>query len=150
MSNEADRMSRAGNYVLGLMNEAERERAERDLQFDPSFRAAVLSVAERMQLVGTPRAAGIERWQSISAGLAELPHMRGRLPAAASPSAPPVAGGSRLHRLAGLVRPAMPSRGATAVALGLLAAFALGCIVGQVTAIRGIGPSAHQSVQSPE
>lgn len=149
MSNEADRMSRAGNYVLGLMNEAERERAERDLQFDPSFRAAVLSVAERMRLVGAPRA-GVERWNSVSAGLAELPHMRGRLPATQTPVQPAAAGTPWLRNLAGRIRPAMPSRGALAVALGLIAAFALGCVVGQVMAIKGIGPSAHQSVQAPD
>ena len=42
MTGEADRMSRAGSYVLGLMDEADRERAERDLEIDPAFRDAVV------------------------------------------------------------------------------------------------------------
>ena len=48
MSAEADRLSRAGNYVLGLMNDTDRARAERDLEIDPAFRDAVFSIAERI------------------------------------------------------------------------------------------------------
>ena len=44
-------MSRAGSYVLGLMGEAERERAERDLEVDAEFRDAVLHIAERLHLI---------------------------------------------------------------------------------------------------
>ena len=46
----SDRIARAGDYVLGLMNDAERERAERDLEIDPAFRDAVLQLAERMHM----------------------------------------------------------------------------------------------------
>jgi len=51
MNGEGERLSRAGNYVLGLMSETDRRRAERDLEFDPAFREAVLRVAERMRLL---------------------------------------------------------------------------------------------------
>ena len=47
---DGDRMERAGNYVLGLMDDSERERAERDLEIDPSFRDAVVEIAERMHV----------------------------------------------------------------------------------------------------
>lgn len=36
MASESDRIARAGDYMFGLMNDRERERAERDLQIDPS------------------------------------------------------------------------------------------------------------------
>ena len=39
MANDPDQMTRAGNYVLGLMDGKERERAEHDLEIDPGFRA---------------------------------------------------------------------------------------------------------------
>lgn len=40
MGGEGERLSRAGNYVLGLMGEAERQRAERDLEVDAISAAA--------------------------------------------------------------------------------------------------------------
>ncbi|WP_187970883.1 anti-sigma factor [Aquibium microcysteis] len=48
MSARDDRMARAGDYVLGLMDEAERLRAEADMATDAEFRAAVDSLAARM------------------------------------------------------------------------------------------------------
>ena len=45
---ESDRIARAGEYVLGLMNDKDRERAERDLEVDPAFRDAVARLAEQM------------------------------------------------------------------------------------------------------
>ena len=51
MTSEADRMSRAGSYVLGLMNDTDRERAERDLETDAEFRDAVVRIAERLHLI---------------------------------------------------------------------------------------------------
>ena len=38
MASESDRIARAGDYVLGLMNDRDRQRAERDLEIDPAFR----------------------------------------------------------------------------------------------------------------
>lgn len=76
---ETDRMARAGHYVLGLMSEAERERAERDLERDASFRDAVIEVAERERLFGA-RTGLVEedraKWDVVSARLAALPQMR--------------------------------------------------------------------------
>lgn len=77
MAAEGDRLARAGRYVLGLMDDAERERAERDLEFDPKFRAAVVAVAERMHLFDLGAAAKEPgaNWQAVAAKIASLPHM---------------------------------------------------------------------------
>ena len=50
LGDRGDRMDRAGRYVLGLMDDAERERAERDLEIDPAFRDAMVEIAERMHV----------------------------------------------------------------------------------------------------
>lgn len=79
MSAEADRLSRAGNYVLGLMNETDRARAERDLEIDPAFRDAVFSIAERMHALDFAPQKDMdpaERWRQIAERLNEMPQMR--------------------------------------------------------------------------
>jgi anti-sigma-K factor RskA len=76
VSNEAERLARAGNYVLGMMDAAERERAERDLLADAAFRDAVVVVAERMHLFEMPDAKAADPWATVAARLAELPQMR--------------------------------------------------------------------------
>jgi hypothetical protein len=98
--NDPEQMVRAGNYVLGLMNARERERAEHDLEVDPGFRDAVVSVAERMHLIDTgPTAggAGGPDWDAVARRLGDLPHMRkvepldpaaARAPAARDDAAP--------------------------------------------------------------
>lgn len=63
MASESDRIARASDYVRGLMNDAERERAERDLEIDPAFRDEVVRLAERMHVFdraepGMARSAG--------------------------------------------------------------------------------------------
>ncbi|MFN3549339.1 MAG: anti-sigma factor domain-containing protein [Mesorhizobium sp.] len=79
MSSDGERYGRAGDYVMGRMEPAERERAERDLERDPKFREAVLRLSERIRRHdGT---ANLELWRSVEAGLNSLPQMR----AAASP-----------------------------------------------------------------
>lgn len=130
MTNEAERMARAGNYVMGLMNEAERERAEKDLERDASFRDAVLRIAERMRIVeSAPRDATQRlKWERVLRGITDLPQMRGKLPEAGS-TAPEAAA-------AGLTAPArrrMPGRLALAIGAGLVAAFAMGYGVGHST-----------------
>ncbi|HTV70298.1 MAG TPA: hypothetical protein VMF90_17360 [Rhizobiaceae bacterium] len=77
MAPESERLARAGRYVLGLMDDAERERAERDLEFDPKFRAAVVAVAERMHLFDLGAAAKEPQanWQAVATKIAALPHM---------------------------------------------------------------------------
>ena len=79
MSAEGERLERAGRYVLGLMDESERERAERDLEFDAKFRAAVVGVAERMHLFdpGKSTASPAQDWQHIAGRIAEMPHLKG-------------------------------------------------------------------------
>ena len=82
MSSDSDRYGRAGDYVMGRMEPAERERAERDIERDPKFREAVLRLSERMRR--HDGAANLELWRSVEAGLNDLPQMR----AAASPPLP--------------------------------------------------------------
>lgn len=71
-------MARAGNYVLGLMEEGDRQRAQRDLEIDPAFRDAVLRVAERMHLLDLNPARAVEPgfWRAIATRIGELPQMR--------------------------------------------------------------------------
>ncbi len=80
MANDPDQMTRAGNYVLGLMDRRERERAEHDLEIDSGFRDAVFRVAERMHMfdaAGATKAAGKDDWSAVAARIAEMPQMRG-------------------------------------------------------------------------
>jgi hypothetical protein len=133
MSPEGDRMGRAGDYVLGLMDDKERERAERDLEFDPAFRDAVVHLAERMRLFGpveAPTQNPDEHWKLVAARLAELPQMR---PAglvgsvAVRPVIDPLGRrpvGTGLYALRGTL--------GLVVALALAAAFALGVVVGRL------------------
>ena len=79
MANDPDQMTRAGNYVLGLMDGKERERAEHDLEIDPGFRDAVFRVAERMHMfdaAAAAAAAGKDDWSAVAARIAEMPQMR--------------------------------------------------------------------------
>lgn len=79
---DTDRLQRAGHYVSGLMSEPERERAERDLERDSSFREAVMTVSHRMRVIdGKPslNAAADDHWAEISSRLAGLPHLNGVL-----------------------------------------------------------------------
>lgn len=133
MSSEAERQARAGNYVLGMMDAAERERAERDLIVDAAFRNAVVQVAERMHLFELPPAEQPEdQWAVIAARLAELPQMRAlglaeasnvvSLHAAEVEPVKPV--GQPLHALGG--------RRGFLVALILAAVFALGYAAGRL------------------
>ena len=76
MTGESDRIARASDYVLGLMNERDRERAERDLEIDPAFRNAVMQLAERMHLFDRAATQDANRpWQGVAARIAELPQM---------------------------------------------------------------------------
>jgi anti-sigma-K factor RskA len=123
MTGEADRMSRAGSYVLGLMNSAERERAERDLEVDAEFRDAVVRIAERMHLIdlAPPQEQGSPgRWKLLAQRIGDMPRLRrgGNLPAAASATRKPAAIGRGLH--------AVPSLRAAVLAIALIAAFAAG------------------------
>ena len=77
MASDSDRMARAGDYVLGLMDDRERQRAQRDLELDPAFRDAVVQLAERMHIFDRAEPSGDDsRWRLISQRIAELPQMR--------------------------------------------------------------------------
>ena len=78
MVGERDRIARAGDYVLGLMNDTDRERAERDLEIDPAFRDAVLQLAERMHVFDRAEKPALpaNHWALVTQRLAELPQMR--------------------------------------------------------------------------
>ncbi|HEY6630599.1 MAG TPA: hypothetical protein VIZ90_04025 [Rhizobiaceae bacterium] len=157
-----DRMDRAGRYVLGLMDDEERERAERDLEIDPAFRAAMVEIAERMhvfdrmpapeQAVGQP--AGVARrdyWPLIKEKIQAMPQMRETpssvepTPPESMPSGPPAAfGRRRSDRMGGQIVPekpaktvgiglhAMPGHRALVLALCLIAAFVLGYVAGRL------------------
>ncbi len=79
MTSEAERLERAGNYVLGLMDDDERERAERDLETDDAFRNAVIQLAERMHVFDRGLPSGKvprEMWRTIAERIADMPQMR--------------------------------------------------------------------------
>lgn len=85
MTGNSDRSARAGDYVLGLMDDAERQRAERDMEVDAEFREAVIRFAERMHLFDidvAPDAVPNAMWDRISERIADMPQMRS---AAATP-----------------------------------------------------------------
>lgn len=131
MTGESDRIARASDYVLGLMNERDRERAERDLEIDPAFRNAVMQLAERMHLFDRAATQDANRpWQGVAARIAELPQM-------SSPGQGNAKAGKRIidgpRQPVGIGLHALPGRLAIAVAAGLLVAFALGYLVGRLS-----------------
>lgn len=123
-------MARAGDYVLGLMSDRDRERAERDLEIDPAFRYAVMALAERMRLFDRSAIGeddGEDRWRQIARRIAALPQMRrsslgDARPMIRQPSRPP--SGIGVHSSGG--------RGGTILAIALAAAFALGYLAGRL------------------
>ena len=152
LSDRGDRMYRAGRYVLGLMDDDERERAERDLEIDPAFRDAMMEIAERMHVfdhMPTPRdAAEEDGWRLLKERIAAMPQMR---PAPAMEQTPPepaqsgpqvTFGRRRSDKLRGTIVPeapaktigtglhSVPGRRALVLALFLAAAFALGYAAG--------------------
>lgn len=85
-------MARAGNYVLGLMDDADRDRAERDLEIDPDFRDAVMRIAERMHmfdLAPSPEGASESLWKAVAERIANMPQMRPTMSADTAFARPP-------------------------------------------------------------
>lgn len=130
MSSE-DRMERAQDYVLGLMDESERRRAERDLEHDAEFRDCVMSLAERFRTANREKTTPFteDGWVEISQRLASLPQMarpgqaRAVVPGSQKrPFGEPVGRGA--HDTG--------SRRGTAIAIGLAIAFALGYLAGRL------------------
>ena len=77
MSRE-ERMARAGDYVLGLLDEHERARAERDMEVDAEFRDCVVQLAERFHAFDrnvTPAEVPEDMWTAVTARIADMPQM---------------------------------------------------------------------------
>ena len=132
MPRDDSRIARAGDYILGLMNDAERERAERDLEVDAAFRETVMQMAERLRVFEHPGPAdaGVEeRWHAIARRISELPQMReaGVGAAVARPR-----GGALPGHPGGMGINALPHRRAVIAALCLVAAFALGYLAAKL------------------
>ncbi len=132
MSSE-DRIARAQDYVLGLMDDTERRRAERDLEVDPEFRDCVLSLAERLRAMNREKTPTVHdaAWAEISQRLASLPQMARGGDASTGPAQsrraiglPPKPVGRGAHETG--------SRRGTAIAIGLATAFALGYFAGRL------------------
>ncbi|TPM14786.1 hypothetical protein [Mesorhizobium sp. B2-3-5] len=128
MAGEGDRMARAGDYVLGLMNDAERQRAERDLEIDPAFRDAVIRLAERMHIFDRGRSAEeADCWKLITTRIAELPQMR----AAGLEDVKPVIHGL-VRKPHGFGVHSLGGRCGMIVAAALTAVFAVGYLMGRL------------------
>lgn len=144
MNSETDRLSRAGNYVLGLMSEADRERAERDLEVDAAFREAVLGVAERMRILDFAPRSDAGDWKLIAARIGQMPHMRGvAATAGMAGRASAEAAMPLLQRLE-----AWPGRRALPIVVGLAIAFALGYAAG-MSSPGHVGSTQASTNQSP-
>jgi anti-sigma-K factor RskA len=136
MTTEPDRIARAGNYVLGLMDDAERDRAERDLEIDPAFRDAVIDIAERMHMfdmAAQPEDTSDGSWKAIAARIADMPQMR---PAFETGDRPAQAAeletiGANRKDSAPAIASFSPRRLAAFMAAGLLIAFAGGYLTGR-------------------
>lgn len=134
MASESDRIARAGDYVLGLMNDRDRQRAERDLEIDPAFRDTVLRLAERMRVFDDAApvdGASDNRWKLVSQRIADLPQMR--LAALGEAEAKPPVVIDRLERQPyGVGLHSSGRRRGTVIAIALATAFALGYLAGQL------------------
>ncbi|MBZ9680376.1 hypothetical protein FJ950_22950 [Mesorhizobium sp. B2-3-14] len=130
MAGESDRIARAGDYVLGLMNDAERERAERDLEIDPAFRDAVVQLAERMHVFDrAEKPAGVNHWELVTQRLAELPQMQG-VGLGGNDAKSPTVIRSLSRQPYGVGVHSLGGRRGLVVMAGLIAAFALGYLLG--------------------
>jgi anti-sigma-K factor RskA len=135
-----DRMARAENYVFGLMDEHERERAERDMAVDPEFRECVTLLADRLRQLHRAKGAAPMSdadWHHVTQNIVQLPQMHRKdsevpLSVMETRVPPPDTKG-----LLGLKRPAPQQfsgwRG-TVVAIVLVAALLVGWFAGQTTA----------------
>lgn len=135
MTTDADRQTRAGDYVLGLMSEEERERAQRDLENDPAFRDAVMRLTDRLRRLDReirPTAIPADVWSGIETQLAGMPQMKG-LRVAAPVASPQPAG--RPDGRAGM--PRIGDRQGWLTAAALVVACLLGYGAGLLGADRG-------------
>lgn len=132
MTNDEQRLARAGDYVLGLMSDEERERAEHDMERDTAFREAVLAAAQhfhKLDLTATAEPVPSDLWQKVSERIAGLPQMQLPEPTAApfgKPTVPQqtIPQGFGLHALGGRRGFAMAASLAAACAIGYFGALA--------------------------
>ena len=118
-----ERMARAESYVLGQMDEHERERAERDMEVDTEFCECVLLLAERFRRFDHgDREASEMLWGDVAAHIRALPQMANTASGPSIATAEPV--GRGLHEIGG--------RRGMAVAIALILAFALGYLAGSM------------------
>jgi anti-sigma-K factor RskA len=85
MSERTERLERAGNFVLGLMDEAERQAAETAMRTDPEFRQAVETFARSMaplDLAAQPDPVPPDLWDRVVAATADLAQDTAAQPAA--------------------------------------------------------------------
>lgn len=133
-----DRMGRAEDYVLGLMNETERMRAERDMALDPEFRDCVLELAHKLQRLHDmkrPAKSADEAWNEIAARIAELPQMAGVTPAPQHKRTEPARTPKPrivLRRPVGRGAHETGGRRGLVIAFGIAAVFAIGYLVGHL------------------
>lgn len=135
--NPKDRMSRAEDYVFGLMDEQERARAERDMEVDAEFRECVTALAGRLRSLHRAKGAiplSAADWDAITARIAGMPQMGGSGPgfAGAGMEAP----NAGRKGLLGIKRPGAHLYGGwrgTVIAAALAAALVLGYVAGQGT-----------------
>lgn len=144
MGETGDRMERAGRYVLGLMDDDERERAERDMETDAALRHAMVEVAERMHVfdrMPAPDEFPSDDWLLIKERIAAMPQMRPAPQLEPAPPEPQVTfGRRRSDKVRATIVPqagpvgtglhAVPGRRGLVLALCLIAAFALGYVAG--------------------
>jgi anti-sigma-K factor RskA len=131
MPGHDSRVARAGDYILGLMSDAERERAERDLEVDAAFRDTVMQMAERMRVFDRAipdNDPSDGRWKFIAGRIAELPQMQ--FTGVDRITKKPIIGSTPLRSI-GIGLHALPNRRTLAVALGLILAFVLGYLAGR-------------------
>lgn len=135
-----DRMARAEDYVFGLMDEHERERAERDMEVDAEFRECVMMLAERLRKLHRakgPAPMSEEAWEEITQRISGMPQMGGQEAAARLAAMGARRPDPDRKGFLQIKRPAAYQfagwRG-TVVAGALVAAMAVGYLVGQASA----------------
>jgi anti-sigma-K factor RskA len=126
--NNADRMALAGDYVLGLLDEAACEQVEREMQADPALRDAVLAAQQhfhRLDLTAVPDPVPEHMWEKVSTRIADAaqPSLSGAVPVKLRPAANSAAGRG-LHSLGGWRGLAVAASIAAACAIGYFGALA--------------------------
>lgn len=122
MTDDSERLARAGDYVLGLMDDAARAEAERDMEHDALFRETVRRFAERMSSLDetvAPATVPSGIWDSIRASIDTIPQEAPHT----APSAHPIAANQN--------RPTFWRN--AAIAASLFAALGLGYLGGRGT-----------------